>query len=178
MKNTHQSFYKEFQILPVDIRDYDELKILDCHCFGIDGFGEERIKYFIENAHLFSKIIEKRIGTLLGATIYYHPFFGERNEFYTDPYCKKIMEEEIKSICLCWMAIKPQFQRQGLGTQILKHDIALIREARYDSICLNSHTKQTTKFYESIGFEILLNIEKYYVSGLPSDFMIYKMNQN
>ena len=65
------------------------------------------------------------------------------------------------------VAVKPDFQGQGIGTQIMDFIIARIKEAETGTVGLHSrkNNQKSTSFYQKMGFKIAETIPEYYPNG-------------
>jgi ribosomal protein S18 acetylase RimI-like enzyme len=66
---------------------------------------------------------------------------------------------------IMWMdyfAVSPKFQRQGLGTKMLKNLVNVCKKKKVRMLCVFTDKDGATKFYKKNGFKFVGKIDNYY----------------
>lgn len=59
-----------------------------------------------------------------------------------------IADQECGAIGLAPVAVRPEFQKQGIGTALIRESLRLCRQSGYQSVCVLGHPE----FYRRFGF--------------------------
>jgi len=160
----------------VEKTDIRELIELDENLFGIDRIGTEKLIYFLHHATWFPKLTPQTNNCLLGAAIFNEiDIINAVNRPTLFFWAKSlgIFEKDLSLVSLDWMLVRPQFQRQGIGSFLLKKAISRFQSKNISYIVLHSHSRESKSFYESLGFYTIRTVPEYYKSGADSDLMVY-----
>jgi ribosomal protein S18 acetylase RimI-like enzyme len=74
---------------------------------------------------------------------------------------------------LSWDILNPNFQRQGLGTLLLYHRIALMKENKDIKRITVRTSQHVYKFYEKSGFKLMEKVKDYWAKGFDLYTMEY-----
>lgn len=95
----------------------------------------------------------------------------KKNEFFVIADSEKIIgcagyskQDDTKGVYfLCWLAVHPDFKRQGIATKLYSHIEAKLKLLHARLIILNAGSNETNRFfYKKMGFKTCGTIPKYY----------------
>jgi putative acetyltransferase len=79
---------------------------------------------------------------------------------------------ESKGLGLAPLAVKPQYQKQGIGAQLVKEGLRLCSELGYDYVVLLGNPK----YYQRFGFMKASNFDMQNEYGADDAFMLIKLS--
>lgn len=102
--------------------------------------------------------------------------YGQESDYTDIEWTKDISNDEIATIHI--FAVNPDFQRKGIGKELMSEVIDLlktrgIKSIRFDALCCN---EPAIKFYESIGFKKVGEKTFYTTNAGNIDFYLYELN--
>lgn len=126
------------QIRPETVSDYQKITQVNNLAFGQPNEGKlvENLRKnpnFIPGLSLVAEIDEKIVGYIL--------FFPIK--------IKSISGKQKHTASLAPMAVIPEFQRQGIGRQLIKRGLEACMETGYDSVVVLGHPE----YYPKFGFK-------------------------
>ncbi len=72
---------------------------------------------------------------------------------------------------LTYTAVLPEFQRQGIGTELLARVGKKLKRKKTKLLCVETASKRAMKFYQKNGFKKCGEIPNYYHNGEPKIFL-------
>lgn len=79
---------------------------------------------------------------------------------------------------ISWDIIAPEFQGKGIGKELVKHRLHLLRENPDINVIVVRTSQYTFRFYEKMGFEIKQVVKDFWAEGFDLYEMLYLKNQS
>lgn len=77
--------------------------------------------------------------------------------------CASINYDENNGV-LSWAMVHPDWHQKGIGTELVKHRIAVIKEKGFPKAVVRT-SQLTYGFYEKMGFQLLFTTKDYWAKG-------------
>ena len=81
---------------------------------------------------------------------------------------------------ICQIAVHPDIQRSGVGTELMNEMIKELKAKRVRTMTLEvrASNSKAINFYKKFGFKAILTKEHYYLDGEDALYMVMEVNYN
>lgn len=137
-------------------KDFDEIRNINNICFNGD-YESRLIENLRQGSNFILSLVAKDNGKIVGHIMY-----------------SRIKIGDINSVALAPMCVIPEYQKKGIGTDLIKESFKYLKEINEKNIVVLGHTD----FYKRLGFEKSANYGVKCPFDVPEDiFMVFELEK-
>jgi D-alanine-D-alanine ligase len=161
--------HRLFEMVSITLREY--VKPEDRH--AVHSLVERTGFFRSDEVAIAVELVDESLGR--GSASGYQFVFAETGEVVVGYACYGPIACTMASFDLYWIAIEPQFQRRGIGRQLMAAVESRVADAGGERIYIDTSSKSqyapTRAFYERSGFQRDARLADFYAPG--DDRVIY-----
>ena len=145
-----------YQVRDVDINDLNDIEVIENLCF-VSPWSKEDIAREI-NSNPYATLLAIEVDNkVVGYADYWVTF---------------------DSATICQIAIKPKYQRLGLGSKLMEEILkdCYAKRAIHLTLEVRESNEKGIKFYQKYGFKTVLVKEHYYSNGENALYMVKEVD--